>query len=85
MNKVIEGKTSLEEVLKLIELDDSLESHEAEQLGQAIVEKTNEQDENINSEFDFSHITSGELPNEDIEPIELNIELDDSPIEILDI
>jgi len=85
LNKVIEGKTSLEEVLKLIELDDSLESHEAEQLGQAIVEKTNEQDENINSEFDFSHITSGELPNEDIEPIELNIELDDSPIEILDI
>ena len=83
LNKVIEGKTSLEEVLKLIELDDSMGIFESEQIGQAISQKNIDEEQVINSDFDFSHITSGEIHN-DIEPIELNIDLD-NPVEILDI
>ena len=62
-----------------------MESFEAEQIGQAIAEKTNIQEKEINGNFDFSHITSGEIKHEDIKPINININLDDNPVEILDI
>ena len=85
LNKVIEGKTSLEEVLKLIELDDSMGIFDATQIGQVLTEQENKKPEIINNEFDFSHITSGEIKHEDIKPIELKIDFEDSPVEILDI
>lgn len=70
LNKVLEGVTSLEEVLKLIELEDSMEDVEAEKLGKVIQEKNNSDNGPITKKNDEIPIEIDIVPQDNEEIIE---------------